>query len=90
MSEGRLDRYGTNFDNWVNEDNKVDCLPLWKFFSKSSGETGLSIEFEDGRDVMSEIAETIPAFNNVSYQAMDEQAGIQLDLGKGKKTAETK
>jgi NADH-quinone oxidoreductase subunit G len=90
MSEGRLDRYGTNFDNWVNEDNKVDCLPLWKFFSKSSEETGLSIEFDDGRDIMNEISESIDAFKNVSYQAIDEQAGIQLDLGKSKKTADTK
>lgn len=90
MSEGRLDRYGTNFDNWVNEDNKVDCLPLWKFFSKTSGEAGLSVEFEDGRDVMSEIAETVSAFNDVSYQAIDEQAGIQLDLGESKKTTEAK
>ena len=90
MSEGRLDRYGTNFDNWVNEDNKVDCLPLWKFFSKASDETGLSVEFEDGRDIMSEIAETITAFSDVSYRAIDEQAGIQLDLGHSKKTAKTK
>ena len=29
MSEGRLDRYGTSFDNWVTEENKIDCLPLW-------------------------------------------------------------
>jgi NADH-quinone oxidoreductase subunit G len=90
MSEGRLDRYGTNFDNWVNEDNKVDCLPLWVFLSKTSDENGLSIEFEDGRDVMDEIAETVAAFKEVSYQAIDEQAGIQLDLGQSKKTAETK
>ena len=90
MSEGRLDRYGTNFDNWVNEDNKVDCLPLWKFFSKASDETGLSIEFDDGRDVMNEIADTVSAFNGVSYQAIDEQAGIQLELGESKKTTEAK
>src|SRR5699024_3292363 len=33
MSEGRLDRFGTNFDNWVNDDNKLDCLPVWKFLN---------------------------------------------------------
>lgn len=90
MSEGRLDRYGTNFDNWVNEDNKIDCLPLWVFFSKVSAENGLSIEFEDGRDVMSEIAETVDSFSGVSYQAIDEESGIQLDLAQINKTAETK
>ncbi|MDZ7680664.1 MAG: hypothetical protein U5J63_02860 [Fodinibius sp.] len=34
MSEGRLDRYGTNFDNWVSEENKVDCLPVSEFLNK--------------------------------------------------------
>jgi len=90
MSEGRLDRYGTNFDNWVNEENKVDCLPLWKFFSKTSEETGLDIQYADGRDILNEISNTITAFSSVSYQAIDEQAGIQLDLDGINKKARAK
>jgi NADH-quinone oxidoreductase subunit G len=34
MSQGRLDRYGTNFDNWVTEDNKVDCAPAWNIMNQ--------------------------------------------------------
>ena len=90
MSEGRLDRFGTNFDNWVNEDNKVDCLPLWKLFSKTSGETSLDIKFNDGRQIMDEIAKNNSAFENVSHQSIDEQAGIQLKLVSTKKAAKTK
>ncbi len=82
MSEGRLDRYGTSFDNWVTEDNKVDCMPLWLFISQVANESGLEIDYSDysaGRQIMDEIAESIPAFKGVNYQKMDEESGIQLD-----------
>ncbi len=89
MSEGRLDRYGTNFDNWVNEDNKIDCLPLWTFISNLTGYMGTEITLEDGRLIMSEIASTIDAFNGVSYAKMDENSGIQLDTEKVSKKVES-
>ena len=82
MSEGRLDRYGTSFDNWVTEDNKVDCMPLWLFISQVANESGLELDYSDysaGRQIMDEIAESIPAFKGVNYQKMDEESGIQLD-----------
>ncbi|HLR90067.1 MAG TPA: molybdopterin-dependent oxidoreductase [Balneolaceae bacterium] len=89
MSEGRLDRYGTNFDNWVNEDNKIDCLPLWTFISNLTGYMGTEITLEDGRSIMSEIASTIDAFNGVSYAKMDENSGIQIDTEKVSKKVES-
>lgn len=78
MSEGRLDRYGTHFDNWVTEDNKVDCLPIWTFISETAAYSGINLSMENGRELMEEIAENIPAFNGVSYEEMDENNGIQL------------
>lgn len=78
MSEGRLDRYGTSFDNWVTEDNKIDCLPLWSLTNQISDRLGLDIKFNTSREVLDVIAEQIPAFRGVSYQAMDEEAGIDL------------
>lgn len=30
MSMGRLDHFGTRFDNWVSDKNKVDCIPAWE------------------------------------------------------------
>lgn len=80
MSEGRLDRYGTNFDNWYNEENKVDCLPLWTVITKLAEESGLDIDLQDGRSIMNEISENVPGFKNVSYTAMDENSGIQLQI----------
>ncbi|MEX0823752.1 MAG: molybdopterin-dependent oxidoreductase, partial [Balneolaceae bacterium] len=82
MSEGRLDRYGTSFDNWVTEDNKVDCMPLWTFMTKMSESTGLDLKYDSGREIMKEIAQSNPVFKGVSYQAIDENAGIPLEISK--------
>jgi NADH-quinone oxidoreductase subunit G len=79
MSEGRLDRYGTSFDNWVTEENKVDCLPFWSVTEKLSDLLGLNIAYKHSRDILDEIAEKIPAFSGVSFQAIDENAGIDLE-----------
>jgi NADH-quinone oxidoreductase subunit G len=80
MSEGRLDRYGTNFDNWVNAENKVDCLPLWDFLNEFAKRLGLDCHFEHSRGIMAEISSLIPAFEDVNYELMDENQGIQLDI----------
>lgn len=78
MSEGRLDRYGTSFDNWVTEENKIDCMPLWAAVGQASKNLGLDMEYQSGREVLFEISEKIPAFKDVSYKAMDENSGIRL------------
>lgn len=79
MSEGRLDRYGTSFDNWVTEDNKVDCLPLWEVINRIAEQTGLeNINYTSGREIMDEIAASNQAFEGVSYVAMDEESGIRI------------
>ncbi len=80
MSEGRLDRFGTNFDNWVTEENKVDCLPVWEFLNKLADRLGLDFEYQHSREIMSEISDTFDTFQNVSYEKMDEQKGIQLPM----------
>lgn len=78
MSEGRLDRYGTSFDNWVTEENKVDCMPLWNIFHEIGERLGLEFPYTSGRQIMSEISDTLPIFKNVSYEKMDDESGIQL------------
>lgn len=78
MSEGRLDRYGTNFDNWRTEENRVDCLPAWEFLDRLADRIGLSYGFEHSRGVMDEISGHIAAFQGVSYERMDTEQGIPL------------
>jgi NADH-quinone oxidoreductase subunit G len=80
MSEGRLDRYGTNFDNWVSEENKVDCLPLWDFLKKLGERLGLEYDLDLSRNILAEISTTIPAFDSVSFEVMDRNQGIQLPM----------
>ncbi len=90
MSEGRLDRYGTNFDNWVTEDNKVDCLPLWRFITETAENSGLDLILPSGREIMEEIAGQFKVFESVSYQSMDESNGIQLNLDAEKRSDKVK
>jgi NADH-quinone oxidoreductase subunit G len=79
MSEGRLDRYGTSFDNWVTEENKVDCMPFWNFMSEVASKKGLDdFDYLSGRQIMNEIAASNELFSGVSYESMDDQAGIAL------------
>lgn len=87
MSEGRLDRYGTSFDNWVSEENKVDCLPLWDVMHLLAEKLGLDITYDgEAREIMNEISDKYPVFENVSYQRMDDELGIQLDVEQKKVT----
>lgn len=83
MNEGRLDRYGTNFDNWVTEENKVDCLPFWVVASKLADQLGLEgLDFNTGREIMDEISSSLSPFEGVSYARMDEESGIVIDRKK--------
>jgi NADH-quinone oxidoreductase subunit G len=80
MTEGRLDRYGTKFDNWVSDENKVDCLPVWDLMAFIGGRLGLDISYEGGsREVIREVSQSMPAFSGVTYERMDDELGIQLD-----------
>ncbi len=83
MSEGRLDRYGTSFDNWVSDENKIDCLTLWDLMSLLGDKLGLELSYENGaREILSEISNKLPAFEDVSFEKMDDESGIQLDTEK--------
>ncbi|NIV12622.1 MAG: hypothetical protein GWN62_15475 [Aliifodinibius sp.] len=80
MSEGRLDRFGTNFDNWVSEENKVDCLPLWDFLNKLGDRLGLDFKYDHSREIFAELSNSLDILSNVSYERMDEEKGVQLPI----------
>jgi len=85
MSESRLDRFGTNFDNWVSEENKVDCLPLWDFLNRLGDRLGLDYHYNHSRDIFEEVSDRFETLNGVSYERMDEEQGVQLSLGQQEK-----
>lgn len=80
MSEGRLDRYATNFDNWVSDENKVDCMPIWEFLNQMAERLRIEYRYENSREIMAEITESHSAFEGVNYDRMDDEFGIQLNL----------
>lgn len=80
MSEGRLDRYGTNFDNWVSEENKVDCLPVWDFLNKLGDRLGFEFNYKHSREIFAEISSQNDSLTDVSYERMDEEQGVQLPI----------
>ncbi len=78
MSSGRLDTFGTRFDNWVSDLNRIDCVPAWEFLTEASQELGTGLYYESARDVLAEIAARIDAFAGISYERMDDERGIAL------------
>jgi len=80
MSQSRLDHFGTNFDNWVSEENKVDCLPLWEFLNQLADRLGLKFHYQHSREVFAEISSQIDALSDVNYERMDEEQGVQLPI----------
>jgi NADH-quinone oxidoreductase subunit G len=80
MSEGRLDRFGTNFDNWISEENKIDCQPVWEFLNRLAERLGLEFYYEHSRAVFSEIADRFAPFEGLSYERIDEENGVQLPV----------
>jgi NADH-quinone oxidoreductase subunit G len=82
MSEGRLDRFGTDFDNWRTEENKVDCLQLWTIMDKLGERMGTPLSYQSNREILAEIAATNSAFQGLSYERLDEENGVKLDLEK--------
>lgn len=78
MSMGRLDHFGTRFDNWVSDKNKVDCIPAWEVFVRLSHEMGISLSYNSAHDIIAEIASSNDNFSNVSYDGIDATHGIAL------------
>ena len=78
MGISRLDRYGTKFDNWISDQNKIDCIPAWEFFVRVSYRMNLDFDYTESREIMAEISSAFPVFEGISYERMDEENGVQL------------
>jgi NADH-quinone oxidoreductase subunit G len=78
MSMGRLDHFGTRFDNWVSDKNRVDCIPAWEFFVRLSDEMNINLSYSSSREIMREISSTLNEFAGVSYDRIDSENGIML------------
>ncbi|MEX2640869.1 MAG: molybdopterin-dependent oxidoreductase [Balneolales bacterium] len=79
MSLARLDHYGTKFDNWVKDENRIDCIPAWEFLVRAAGEMGRDLNYTSSREIFAEITTVHPTFKDVTYEQMDVEGGMQLD-----------
>ncbi|TNE70406.1 2Fe-2S iron-sulfur cluster binding domain-containing protein [bacterium] len=78
MSTGRLDRFGTKFDNWRTDKNKVDCLPVWEFLSELAPRLNQTLSYETGKEVLTAVSSSVDAFAGVDYDKMDTEMGVVL------------
>lgn len=78
VGKSRHDLHGTPFDRWFHEENLVDCQPGWVSLPGVAAATGNPMDVRGPRYVMDEIAESIEAFAQASYEAMGEN-GIRLE-----------
>jgi len=78
MSMGRLDRYGTKFDNWVSDKNRIDCIPAWEFLERVSALENNQSGYETPAEIIHELSNTNTAFAGLSYERMDDELGVSL------------
>jgi NADH-quinone oxidoreductase subunit G len=79
MSVGRLDRFGTKFDNWVNDKNRVDCIPAWEFLDRVLKLEDKQNGYESSEDLIHELATTNSSFSGLNYNLMDDEQGVVLN-----------
>jgi NADH-quinone oxidoreductase subunit G len=78
MSVGRLDRFGTKFDNWVDDTNRIDCKPAWEILAEIGSRFGYTLEHGSSRSLFDYISESVPALNDISYERMDAEHGVLI------------
>lgn len=76
MAAGRLDRFGTKFDNWRSDKNRVDCHTVWEFVSTLSPRLNQSVHFADSREVFASLASKVDALAGITYDRMDTEHGV--------------
>ena len=70
MGQSRLDRQGTPFDRWHNEDHKIDCLPGWTVLPQIAERLKIPMRYAGPAAIMDELAEQNPAFAGATFAAM--------------------
>jgi NADH-quinone oxidoreductase subunit G len=78
VGQSRTDRHGTPFDRWYNEDHQIDCQPGWEALPAIAERLGAPMRYKNPAAIMTEVAETIPAFSGATHKAMD-LLGVALE-----------
>ncbi len=78
MEMSRWDKFGTNFDRWM-QGHKYDAKPGWKIFLALSSHLGLKLKYEMAENIFAEIGNRIDAFKGLDYDNVGEH-GAQLKI----------
>ncbi len=82
----RLDRFGSPFDKWA-RGHKRDAREGWRFVQLVANELGLDWKYLYTEDIFEEIAELVPEFKGMSYDAI---GNLGLPVQDGRQKAEPK
>jgi NADH-quinone oxidoreductase subunit G len=80
MNMSRWDKFGTQFDRWM-QGHKYDAKPGWKIFSLISSQLNFKMRYEMAEDVFADIAKSIEAFSSLDYDVIGE-IGSQIEIKK--------
>ncbi|MBL7997799.1 MAG: (2Fe-2S)-binding protein [Candidatus Kapabacteria bacterium] len=80
MKMSRLDKFGAHNDRWTQGD-KRDCKQSWRIVQGIANELGAGWLYKSSEDIFNEMALTLPAFKNMSYDMLDTYLGVALDKG---------
>ncbi len=78
MEMSRWDKFGTEFDRWM-QGHKYDSKPSWKVFVTLSQLLGSKMKFNMAEEVFAEIANSISTFKGLDYDDVGE-LGAQLKI----------
>lgn len=84
MSMGRLDHFGTKFDNWVSDKNRIDCIPAWEALVRIANEMNLDFTYNSPDEILSELSQKNSIFSDISYEKLDRENGIKLEIAASK------
>jgi NADH-quinone oxidoreductase subunit G len=69
MGVSRLDRQGTPFDRWHNDEHRINCLPGWVIIPEIASRLGFDLSYAGPREIMAELAGS-EAFAGATYERM--------------------
>ncbi len=66
MEMSRWDKFGTEYDRWM-QGQKYDSKPSWKIFVSLSQQLNLKMKYNMAEEIFTEIANSISAFKGLDY-----------------------
>ncbi|MCC7438192.1 MAG: molybdopterin-dependent oxidoreductase [Armatimonadetes bacterium] len=80
MKMSRLDKFGAANDRWT-QGPRRDARPAWQIIQSIARQMGAQWDYRWAEDIFEDMAAKLPAFRQMSYDALDTYMGIELGRG---------